>query len=99
MEEKIKKVMSDEAYVKELLALETPEEVQASLEEKDIEMSLEEIKQAINLLSRYSEGELSEDELSEVAGGDLCTVCLVIGIASWVVSGTGFTDWITRRRW
>lgn len=97
MEEKLKKVMSDEAYVKELLALETPEEVQASLEEKDVEMSLDEIKQATNLLSRYSDGELSEDELAEIAGG--CAACVTCAIISIVASGAGFTEWITRRRW
>lgn len=42
-EAKIKEVFSDEAFVKELLEKETPEEVQEILEKKDIELSIEEI--------------------------------------------------------
>ena len=39
-EAKIKEVFSDEAFVKELLEKETPEEVQEILEKKDIELSI-----------------------------------------------------------
>ena len=69
MTERIKEVFSDEAYVQKLLAFETPEEVQASLEEKGIDVSVEELKQVSILLTKYSEGELSEEELMDVAGG------------------------------
>ena len=60
--EKIKKVFSDEEFVTSLFELETLEEVQTALEEKEIEMTIEEIGQVRDLLIRYQEGELTEDE-------------------------------------
>ena len=42
-EERIKEVFADEEFVKELFSKETPEEAQALLVEKDIELSIDEI--------------------------------------------------------
>ncbi|MBR0544254.1 MAG: hypothetical protein IIW98_07385, partial [Bacteroidaceae bacterium] len=42
-EERIKEVFSDEEFVKELFSKETPEEAKALLEEKDIDISIEEL--------------------------------------------------------
>ena len=78
MNERIKEVFSDEAYVQEFLAFETPEEAQASLEEKGIDMSIEELNQVADLLNRYSEGELSEEELADIAGGCALAVCITV---------------------
>ena len=60
--EKMKEVFSDEEFVKSLFDLETPEQVQDALEEKEIVLSTEEICQMRDLLIRYQEGTLTEEE-------------------------------------
>ena len=74
-EAKIKEVFSDEAFVKELLEKETPEEVQEILEKKDIELSIEEIVNLREMLmeriekAQSDDEELLEDDLESVSGG------------------------------
>ena len=60
--DKMREVFSDEEFVKGLFELETPEEVQAALEEKEIELSTGEISQMRDFLIRYQEGTLTEEE-------------------------------------
>ena len=68
--EKMKEVLSDEEFVKSLFELETPEEVQAALKKKEIELSTDEICRMRDLFSRYQEGTLTEEEkkVVELAG-------------------------------
>ena len=68
--EKIKKVFSDEEFVTSLFELETPEEVQEALEEKEITLSTEEIIQVRDFIIHYQNGELTEEEqkVLELAG-------------------------------
>jgi hypothetical protein len=61
-EAKIKEVFSDEAFVKELLEKETPEEVQEILEKKDIELRIEEIVNLREMLVERIEKAQSDDE-------------------------------------
>ena len=71
-EQRMKEVFSDEAFVKSLFALETVEEVQAALKEKGVELSLEEINGIHDrlLVSINENGELSLEQLENVAGGN-----------------------------
>ena len=65
-EEKIKKVFSNEKFVKRLLEQKSPQDVQELLEEKDIFLSLEEIekiKKLIRMKLEFTDEELSEDDL------------------------------------
>ena len=64
--EKMKEVFSDEEFVKSLFELETPEEVQVALKEKEIELSTDEICRMRDFLSRYQEGTLTEEEKKAV---------------------------------
>ncbi len=75
----IREVFSDEEFVKELFQLETPEEVQAVLQKKDISLSVEEIVKIRELMLKRLEtgAELSEEELESVTGG----ISLLIGAA------------------
>ena len=86
----IREVFSDEAFVKGLFALETPQEVQAALNEKKIELSIEEIVKTRQLLVRSAEngGVLSDEELQEVSGGFVVSGALIIGIAG-ILAGIG----------
>ena len=106
-EERIKAVFSDEAFVKELLSKETPEEVQAMLEDKDIEVSIAEIVKLRELLEKKAENpdaELSDEDLEDVAGG--CGAVLIAGlmlVGAWavtgLVAGAGVTHEKTNGRW
>ena len=73
-EDRVKEVFSDEEFVKEFFGKETPEEAQAMLAEKDIEVSVEELVKLRDLLikkAQQAEGseELNDDELEDVSGG------------------------------
>ena len=108
-EERIKEVFSDEAFVKELFSKETPEEVQAMLEDKDIELSIDEIVKLKELLEKKVENpdaELSDEDLEDVAGGCLLGACLAAGlmiVGAWaltgLVSGAAVTHENTNGRW
>jgi hypothetical protein len=101
-EQEIRDIFSDEAYVSSLLALDTAEEVQASLSEKGLDLSTEEITTLLDSIQKYSEsdGELSEASLETVTGGFL-TGILVAMILTMVI-GTGVTVGAAeavKRRW
>lgn len=102
-EEQLKKLFSDDAFVASILEMETAEEVQKSLADKGLELSLDEIAIIKNTLNS-EETELSEDDLKAISGGVAITsvICGII-IGSAAVSGA-FTlgkavhSW-TNRRW
>lgn len=104
-EELLKKVLEDADFTQSLLDMETEEEVQAALKEKGVEISTEDIDAIKRALENQGEGELSEDELENVAGGSL-TVLAALGVASIITAACGGTvalgnkvnEW-TRRRW
>ena len=84
----IKEVFSNEAFLKGLLELETPEAVRAALKEKDIDMTESEImtlrSEIIKLAERMQSGEeLSLDQLDEAAGGGVITIG--VGVITTVV--------------
>lgn len=68
-----KKLGEDEEFTKKVFSTEEKENVQKLAKEVGIELSLEEIDQAKEILQKIMtsepEGELSEDELENVAGG------------------------------
>lgn len=106
-EAKIKEIFSDEAFVKELFTKETPEEAQALLETKGIELSVDEIVKIRNVLVKKLEQaqsgeELSEDDLKDVAGGIIDPLSIVVAticIVNLVMIGVGITHNATRGRW
>ena len=95
--EKMKEVLSDEAFVKSLFELETVAEVQAALQEKGIELTEEEILGVRDLLIKVEEGGISAEQLEswvaqaedgelpeemlELVSGGLLISSLLIGIA------------------
>lgn len=100
MEERIKELLADEAFVAKLTELETPEEVVAAFKEKDVEVSVDDITNVKTQLEKMNEsgGELSEDELEDVAGGSIILTTLIYG-AAYAITGIGIGSKITRRRW
>ena len=96
-EEKIEEVFSDEGFVKSLMELETPEEAQKALAEKDIDLSVNEIETISKMPQKKAEGELTDDELEDVAGGAIQLLVAIIGTA--IAVGAIEVDYRTRRRW
>ena len=106
-EERIKKVFSDEEFVKELFSKETPEEAQALLAEKEIDMSIDELVKLKDIVAAKLQAaengestELTEEDLADVAGG----VAVLFAIMGLVVVGVGVMMAIPyidfeRRRW
>ena len=106
-EERIKEVFSDEEFVKELFSKETPEEAQALLAEKEIDMSIDELVKLKDLVAAKLQAaengestELTEEDLADVAGG----VAVLFAIMGLVVVGVGvmmaipYID-LEKRRW
>ena len=88
--EKLKKIFSDEEFVIELLGLENPEDVQVLLKTKGIDLDLDQICKFGEMLDKKlsaltaEEGEISEEELEDVAGG---WFAIVMPIVSTIVGG------------
>ncbi len=98
----IKEIFSDKAFVEALLGMETAEEVQAALKEKNLDLSIEDIENVQKALSAQESSELSEDEMENVAGGFAITAGVVSAIAGIISATAGvgsFTHKITRGRW
>lgn len=76
----IREAFRDEELIKGLFVLETPQDVQAALSEKNIFLSVEEIVKIRELLIKKVEsaGAISDEELEGVAGG-------VIGFSAMLI--------------
>ncbi|MBR3631193.1 MAG: Nif11-like leader peptide family natural product precursor [Mogibacterium sp.] len=93
MNEAMNKVFSDEAFMKELLAADSAESAQKMLEDKGVNMSIDEITQLGEYAEKVISGEitaeeiqaqesdeLSDDDLENVAGGFAITAaCVAVG--------------------
>ena len=91
-EERIKEVFSDEEFVRELFSKETPEEAQALLVEKDIDVTIEEIvklgefvAKKLQQIENGESAELTEEELTDISGGVI--VALYIGAMVAITAG------------
>ena len=109
-EERIKEIFADEEFVKEFFSKETPEEAQAMLAEKDIDVSIEELIAIKNIVDEKlkaaengEDDEICDDELENVAGGMLLTgtAFVLITVAVPAVLGLLFTGvgLAAERRW
>ena len=96
-EEKLKKVFSNEKFVKKLLEQKSPQKVQELLEENDIELSLVEIEKVTKLIQRKLaniDEELSDDDLGTVAGGcnAVSSIVLPVLLAVTALGGTAILE-------
>lgn len=93
---KVEAVMKDQSFVEQLFAAETAEAAQALFASKDIQFTLEEVKQIGSGLCAVAAGdELSADDLDAVAGGiALTTVAAVVSIIAGCVT---IVDFIGKR--
>ena len=110
---RIKEIFSDEAFVTSLLKLETPEEAQAALKEKGLELNNDEILAFRDMLMKTLEkaqkngGVLSIEDLDEAAGGVMISqaaaqvVSRVVPVVAVTVAAGVSTaiSFLTRGRW
>ena len=87
-EERIKEIFADEEFVKELFSKETPEEAQALLAEKEIDLSVEELVKLRDIIDKKVKAaenggstELTEEDLADVAGGNGVVVAAIAFLA------------------
>ena len=98
MQEKLNAFLEDEAFLNKMLNAENPEQVSALFAENGITMSAKEVEILRSRLENADGGELSEDQLENVAGGvDLDLIDDVLN--SIVKVGDRLFDSISRRRW
>ena len=104
-EERIKEVFADEEFIKELFSKETAEEAQALLEEKDIDISIEELVKLKDIIiaklqavENGESAELTEADLENIAGGTF-GISVVIAIVGILVLCSGVTIVKTTNRW
>ena len=105
-EERIKEVFADEVFVKDFWSKETPEEAQALLAEKDIDVSVEELVKIRNIVERKLQAtengeptELTEEELADIAGGAVLWILMgVLIAATGVMMAIPYVNF-ERRRW
>ena len=90
----LEKVFADEAFVKQLVEMEKPEDVRDALNAKGAEVTTEEVQQIAKSLSQQAEGELDEDALEDVAGG--VSIGTIISAAR---IGYDLVRTAIRRRW
>ena len=100
------KIEADKGLGKKLFGLENPQDVQSLLKEQGLDFSFEEInmlKEAlVKALEKSRNGELSDADLEEVAGGSITVMAIVaiIGAIAGAVTAAGaVTDQAVRSRW
>ena len=78
--EKLQQLMQDEEFLKKILVLETPEEVQGAFKENGVDISIEDLEKIKELIkkSMNENYELTEEELEEIIGGSVDLLDLII---------------------
>ncbi len=98
--EKLQQLMQDEKFLKEILDLETIEEVQHAFKEKGVNISTEDLKSVRELIIKFIDNnyELSEEELEEICGGSAITGILIF-ILKAILAGiiTGGATQLTKK--
>jgi lactobin A/cerein 7B family class IIb bacteriocin len=99
-EEQIKEIFSDKEFVESILALETPEEVQAVLKEKNLDLSITQIEKVQRMLSEAVDEnkELTDEDLESVSGGLGFLIAMIVTAITVVTLAAVDTNDSLRRR-
>ncbi len=83
----VKEVFADEDFIKKLLCLETPQEVQTAMSGKGIDLTVDQIVKIKDLVVKRLETgeELSDADLQDVTGGSMCILGLSLVATSLVL--------------
>ncbi len=101
------KLEADPSLGEKLFSLETAEEVQSFLRGLELEFSLEEINELrdvlVKALEKTQNGELSDEDLEDVAGGLIITLIglgiMALAFGACVTSGVMISDHYTQGKW
>ena len=96
-QERIREVFSDEKFVEEFFSKDTPEEAKELLEEKDIDVSVEDlIKLREMLIEKIESGnlddaeaeneEIDDTDLEDVSGGSVIAGILLVVLATATIA-------------
>ena len=86
MNEKIREVMADEAFVKSCIEAENEEAVQKLFADKGIEMSLTEIEMMKEMIGAVADGRITEEQLEKLSnGGELSEEELEEAAGGWSI--------------
>ena len=87
--EKLAEIFENEQFKLEVQNVETPEDFQALLAEYGVEMTLEEVEQFCEQVAVcMQQGELSEEEMEDVAGGvPWVLVAAAVGLCAGFCAG------------
>ena len=77
-ENKFKEAFADEAFMKNLLELDEPEDVISAFKAKGIELSIDDVMRMRDVIAAVSEGK-ELDELEDVAGGQTASDIRYLG--------------------
>ena len=82
--EKLQQLMQDEEFLKEIMVLETVEEVQQAFKEKGADISIEDLDRIRELITKIIESnyELTEEELEKVCGGGYLEDFIIVPIVT-----------------
>ena len=85
---RFEELFEDEAFVKEFIKQESAADAQALLEKNGVEMTTEEIESIADVVRRYAEGEITEEQLEKAANGELSEEELEEVAGGVIVMGT-----------
>ena len=77
---KMKEILADKDFVKELMALKDNAAVQAALREKGMELTEEQIQTIRNLQDKVQSGEIPDEMLDQVSGGFVGGFLLILNL-------------------
>ena len=103
-EERIREVFADKEFVKEFFSKETPEEAQALLAEKDIDVSVSDLCKLMDMLiakveNPDAEAELDDEALEDVSGGSLALVGILAAVGAIFAGLYYVQDRLNTGRW
>ena len=76
--QQIQNLLNNEEFMKEILPMKTPEEVQAKFKKEGVDISIEEVGILGSLINKSIEKNcepLNEQELESIAGGNINLIC------------------------
>ena len=91
----ISEAMKDVKFVEKIIDIQSPEEMQKAFAIKKIDLSLEESQEVISTIKKLSEskfGEVSDDDLEEIAGGKSNSSVIPFAIVGGLVTAIVFAD-------
>ena len=86
--QKLKQLFSNETFVKELFALETATQVQSVLQQEGADLSIDDILAIRDILVKVERGEITPEQLQQAQNGELPEELLdkVAGGEGWIVT-------------